>query len=77
MTRARATARIRRRATPTLAPHRHVDIDLARLKRDGFVTPDAPKSQIADEFRVIKRPIIRNARENRSAPSPRIGISSW
>jgi exopolysaccharide/PEP-CTERM locus tyrosine autokinase len=27
----------------------------------GFVTPDAPMSQIADEFRVIKRPIIRNA----------------
>ena len=38
-----------------------VEIDLARLKASGFVTPDAPKSQIADEFRVIKRPIIRNA----------------
>jgi protein-tyrosine kinase len=42
--------------------HRLVDIDLERLKARGFVTPDAPKSQIADEFRVIKRPIIRNAR---------------
>jgi receptor protein-tyrosine kinase len=41
---------------------RRVDIDLERLKARGFVTPDAPKSQIADEFRVIKRPIIRNAR---------------
>jgi protein-tyrosine kinase len=40
---------------------RRVDIDLERLKARGFVTPDAPKSQIADEFRVIKRPIIRNA----------------
>ena len=39
-----------------------VDIDLERLKARGFVTPDAPKSQIADEFRVIKRPIIHNAR---------------
>ncbi|MEO8565238.1 MAG: XrtA-associated tyrosine autokinase [Betaproteobacteria bacterium] len=39
-----------------------VEIDLERLKARGFVTPDAPKSQIADEFRVIKRPIIRNAR---------------
>jgi len=37
-------------------------IDLERLKARGFVTPDAPKSQIADEFRVIKRPIIHNAR---------------
>ncbi len=48
---------------PTAArEQRRVDIDLERLKARGFVTPDAPKSQIADEFRVIKRPIIRNAR---------------
>ena len=40
---------------------RRVEIDLENLKRRGFVTPDAPKSQIAEEFRVIKRPIIRNA----------------
>jgi receptor protein-tyrosine kinase len=39
-----------------------IDIDLERLKARGFVTRDAPKSQIADEFRVIKRPIIHNAR---------------
>ncbi len=42
-------------------PKRQVEIDLNRLKQRGFVTPDAPESQIADEFRVIKRPIIRNA----------------
>ena len=41
-----------------------IEIDLERLKARGFVTPDAPKSQIADEFRVIKRPIIHNARRN-------------
>ncbi len=40
---------------------RCVELDLPRLKARGFVTPDALKSQIADEFRVIKRPIIRNA----------------
>ncbi|MGE5733400.1 MAG: chromosome partitioning ATPase, partial [Gemmatimonas sp.] len=39
-----------------------IEVDLDRLKARGFVTPDAPKSQIADEFRVIKRPILRNAR---------------
>jgi len=39
-----------------------IEVDLTRLKELGFVTPDAPKSQIADEFRVIKRPILRNAR---------------
>ncbi len=40
---------------------RRVDIDFARLKARGFVTPDAGTTQIAEEFRVIKRPIIRNA----------------
>lgn len=38
-----------------------LEINLERLKERGFVTPDAPKSQIADEFRIIKRPIIGNA----------------
>jgi receptor protein-tyrosine kinase len=40
---------------------RRVELDFARLKVRGLVTPDVPKSQIADEFRVLKRPIIRNA----------------
>ncbi len=39
----------------------HTEIDLSRLAARGFVTPDVPSSQLADEFRVIKRPIIRNA----------------
>ena len=38
-----------------------VVIDLARLKDLGFVNPDEPQSQIADEFRVLKRPILWNA----------------
>ncbi|HJU24089.1 MAG TPA: XrtA-associated tyrosine autokinase [Casimicrobiaceae bacterium] len=52
-----------RRAPVSRAEHpgRVIDIDFATLKQRGFVTPDAPKSQIADEFRVLKRPIIRNA----------------
>ena len=37
------------------------EIDLGRLAALGFVTPDMPTSQLADEFRVIKRPIIRNS----------------
>jgi exopolysaccharide/PEP-CTERM locus tyrosine autokinase len=40
---------------------RLVTIDLERLKARGYVSPDAPTTQVADEFRVIKRPIIRNA----------------
>jgi protein-tyrosine kinase len=40
---------------------RRIDLNFARLSARGFVTPDAGSSQIAEEFRVIKRPIIRNA----------------
>jgi protein-tyrosine kinase len=53
-----------RRAPPPLARTTHsrsVQLDLERLKMRGFVTPDAPRSQIADEFRVIKRPVVSNA----------------
>src|SRR5436190_2605046 len=42
-------------------PTRHVELNFERLRTFGFVTPDVPTSQTADEFRVIKRPIIRNA----------------
>ncbi|HXR57581.1 MAG TPA: XrtA-associated tyrosine autokinase [Casimicrobiaceae bacterium] len=40
---------------------RYIEIDFERLRARGFVTPDAGATQIAEEFRVIKRPIIRNA----------------
>jgi receptor protein-tyrosine kinase len=40
---------------------KHVDIDLKALAAAGYITPDAPRARIADEFRVIKRPIIGNA----------------
>lgn len=40
---------------------RRVDLDLAMLEATGIVTPNAPRSHIADEFRVIKRPLISNA----------------
>ena len=54
---------------------RTIEIDLERLSERGFVTPDAPKSQIADEFRVIKRPIIRNAlgRDGTNSQEPQPG----
>ena len=42
-------------------PQGRVEIDLARLRDLGFVTPDTPESNIAHEFRILKRPIIRNA----------------
>jgi protein-tyrosine kinase len=40
---------------------RVVEIDLVALAKLGYITPEAQRSQIADEFRVLKRPIIKNA----------------
>lgn len=40
---------------------RQVDLDLDALVSAGLVSPNAPRSQIADEYRVIKRPLIANA----------------
>lgn len=53
------------------APRRHsrrVEIDVERLGRLGMVTPLDPKSRVAEEFRVIKRPILRNVGVKGAAP---------
>lgn len=61
------------RAEQVLAPEpspvsRHIEIDLDRLHSMGFVTPTAPRSLAADEFRVIKRPLLDNASGKSAAP---------
>lgn len=38
-----------------------VRLDLKALSAAGFVTPDMPRSTIANQFRVIKRPLLVNA----------------
>lgn len=45
-----------------------VSIDLARLAELGLVTLGNPRSQVSEEFRVIKRPLIRNATGKGAAP---------
>lgn len=47
---------------------RLVTIDLDRLDRDGIITPHAPRSTMADQFRVLKRPLISNAVGRGAAP---------
>ena len=43
------------------ASSRRVEIDLEALALAGIVSPNAPRSRVADQFRVIKRPLIANA----------------
>jgi exopolysaccharide/PEP-CTERM locus tyrosine autokinase len=40
---------------------RRVELDVDALAAAGVITPSAPRSNIADQYRVIKRPLIQNA----------------
>ncbi len=40
---------------------RRIDLDLDLIARNGVVVPNAPRSRLADQFRVIKRPLLQNA----------------
>lgn len=45
-----------------------VRLDVDSLAVNGFVTPNAPRAAIADQFRVIKRPLLANATGKGAAP---------
>jgi receptor protein-tyrosine kinase len=47
---------------------RQVDLDLALLASTGCITPDTPGSLIAQEFRVLKRPLLANISGSTAAP---------
>lgn len=59
-------------AAPT-PPKHHVEIDLERLQQMGMVVSNGERSAVAEEFRVIKRPLLRTAAglASRSAGNPR------
>ena len=44
-----------------------VVLDLARLEREGHLVPTMTRSQLAEELRTIKRPLLKNARSKESA----------
>ena len=48
-------------AVPGATRSQAVTLDLAHVAASGIITPEAPRSQIADEFRIIKRPLLANA----------------
>lgn len=47
---------------------RRVELDLNALAASGIISPNAPRSAIADDYRVIKRPLISNAMGRGAAP---------
>jgi receptor protein-tyrosine kinase len=54
-------AQHRERGADIPQPGRRIELDFARLEQRGVIRPDNPDSAIAQEFRAIKRPILRNA----------------
>ena len=48
-------------SVPPAVTAKLVQLDLAALAASGLVTPNAPRSHAADQYRVIKRPLISNA----------------
>lgn len=47
--------------TPATIRSKSVTIDLERLREGGMIAPDSDKTPLAEEFRVIKRPLLKNA----------------
>ena len=47
---------------------KHVEIDLQRLSQLGMVTHDGGRTPVAEDFRIIKRPLLRKARGGEEAP---------
>jgi receptor protein-tyrosine kinase len=54
-------------------PARAVRIDLARLAALGYITPQQPRTQIANEFRIVKRPLLGNV-YGQAAPVERANL---
>jgi len=72
---AQAAQPAHRESAPATAPSasaasgsRQVHIDLQVLSGRGFVTPGATRTPLADQFRVIKRPLLGNAKGKGAAP---------
>lgn len=47
---------------------RRIELDMDSLAQHGIVTPKAERSNLADELRVIKRPLLRNVAGKGVAP---------
>ena len=49
---------------PPEPPANSVELDLARLKEMGYLVPDQLRSEMAQQFRNVKRPLLKAARND-------------
>ena len=54
-------------------PAQHITLDLDRLHGQGMVTQDGARTSVAEDFRIIKRALLRKARGEASVPPLRHG----
>lgn len=54
-------------ATPSV-PAKRIDLDLDAIAASGLLVPQGTNTQLASEYRVIKRPLIANALGRSAAP---------
>jgi protein-tyrosine kinase len=47
-----------------------VRLDLNALRSSGFITPDVPRSDLANQYRVIKRPLLDNVAGKGASQTP-------
>ncbi|QBQ54476.1 XrtA-associated tyrosine autokinase [Nitrosococcus wardiae] len=53
---------------PSKSRSKTLQLDLEMLRTRGFVTPDLPRSRAAEEYRLLKRPILKRALGHKLAP---------
>lgn len=53
---------------------RQVELDLQRMARCGLLVPGNPRSQLEEEFRIIKRPLLENVRGQTASRPKRANI---
>jgi len=46
----------------------YCELDFNELSRKGFLTPDIPDESLREEYRMIKRPLLNNARGKSAVP---------
>lgn len=70
------TAAARSKPVSDWAPRRSKDVavDIARLAAQGYLTPGSPRGVLADEFRILKRPVLDNAHGKGAAPIRRANL---
>jgi protein-tyrosine kinase len=71
---ATASAELEDGAPADLRRSRQVELDLQLMARCGLLVPGNPRSQLEEEFRIIKRPLLENVRGQTASRPKRANI---